>query len=59
MTEKIGCRAVVLGGSIAGLLAARVLADRYEEVTVVDRDTLPVDAAERRGVPEGGTCQTR
>jgi 2-polyprenyl-6-methoxyphenol hydroxylase-like FAD-dependent oxidoreductase len=53
MTEKIGCRAVVLGGSIAGLLAARVLADRYEEVTVVDRDTLPVDAAERRGVPQG------
>lgn len=28
-------RAVVLGGSIAGLLAARVLADTYPEVVVV------------------------
>ena len=27
-------RAIVIGGSIAGLLAARVLADHYEEVVV-------------------------
>ena len=32
--------AIVLGGSIAGLLAARVLADAYDQVTVVDRDEL-------------------
>src|SRR5690349_13696463 len=34
-------RAVVLGGSIAGLIAARVLADAYEKVTIVERDLLP------------------
>jgi 2-polyprenyl-6-methoxyphenol hydroxylase-like FAD-dependent oxidoreductase len=49
--------AVVLGGSIAGSLAARVLADRYDHVTLVDRDTLSTsDDAEsvpRRAVPQG------
>ena len=38
---------------MAGLLAARVLADFYETVTVVERDRLPDDAANRRGVPQG------
>jgi 2-polyprenyl-6-methoxyphenol hydroxylase-like FAD-dependent oxidoreductase len=46
-------RAVVLGGSIAGLLAARVLADEYADVTVVERDLLPDTPAGRRGVPHG------
>jgi 2-polyprenyl-6-methoxyphenol hydroxylase-like FAD-dependent oxidoreductase len=46
-------RAVVLGGSVAGLLAARVLADEYQHVTVVERDLLPRAAAGRRGVPQG------
>ena len=36
-----GETAVVLGGSIGGLLAARVLADYYRNATVVERDTLP------------------
>lgn len=45
---KIGERAVVLGASMAGLLAARVLTDYYTTVTVVERDTLPVDVAQRR-----------
>jgi flavin-dependent dehydrogenase len=31
-------RAVVLGAGMAGLLAARVLADHYPEVVLVDRD---------------------
>jgi 2-polyprenyl-6-methoxyphenol hydroxylase-like FAD-dependent oxidoreductase len=44
-------RAVVLGGSIAGLLAAQVLAGRYAQVTVVERDKLPAHARHRRGVP--------
>jgi 2-polyprenyl-6-methoxyphenol hydroxylase-like FAD-dependent oxidoreductase len=46
-------RAVVLGGGVAGLLAARVLADGYPDVTVVDRDDLSLPTAERRGVPQG------
>lgn len=45
--------AVVLGASIAGLLAARVLADHYAEVTIVERDELPDGPAARRGVPHG------
>ncbi len=45
--------AVVLGGSVAGLLAARVLADVYEQVTVVDRDELLPGSRTRRGVPQG------
>jgi 2-polyprenyl-6-methoxyphenol hydroxylase-like FAD-dependent oxidoreductase len=45
--------AVVLGGSLAGLLAARVLSDSHAGVTVVDRDALPASHATRRGVPHG------
>jgi 2-polyprenyl-6-methoxyphenol hydroxylase-like FAD-dependent oxidoreductase len=43
---------VVLGASMAGLLAARVLADSHERVTVVDRDRLPEESVDRRGVPQ-------
>jgi 2-polyprenyl-6-methoxyphenol hydroxylase-like FAD-dependent oxidoreductase len=45
-------RAVVLGGGIAGLLAARVLADTYAQVTIVERDVLPATASHRRGAPQ-------
>ena len=45
--------AVVLGGSMAGLLAARVLADHYDRVIVVDRDPLPGTSRPRPGVPHG------
>jgi 2-polyprenyl-6-methoxyphenol hydroxylase-like FAD-dependent oxidoreductase len=44
---------VVLGASMAGLLAARVLADAYAQVTVIDRDDLPQTPMHRRGVPHG------
>jgi 2-polyprenyl-6-methoxyphenol hydroxylase-like FAD-dependent oxidoreductase len=50
---KLGQHAVVLGASMGGLVAARVLADFYDRVTVVERDVLPHDAANRRGVPQG------
>ena len=50
---KIGEHAVVLGASMGGLLAARVLADFYETATVVERDVLADDAVNRRGVPQG------
>ncbi|MDQ3978346.1 MAG: hypothetical protein M3314_02175 [Actinomycetota bacterium] len=38
---------------MAGLLAARVLSDAYEQVTVVERDTLPGTGQHRKGVPQG------
>jgi 2-polyprenyl-6-methoxyphenol hydroxylase-like FAD-dependent oxidoreductase len=50
---KIGTHAVVLGASMAGLLAARSLSEFFDEVTVVDRDPLPDTATARRGVPQG------
>jgi 2-polyprenyl-6-methoxyphenol hydroxylase-like FAD-dependent oxidoreductase len=53
MTRQIGDHAVVLGASMAGLLAARVLADAYGQVTVIDRDQLPEESTHRRGVPHG------
>ncbi|MCP2336092.1 FAD-dependent oxidoreductase [Actinomadura rupiterrae] len=52
MSEHLGDRAVVLGGGMAGLLTARVLADRYREVLVLDRDALVGVTEPRRGVPQ-------
>jgi 2-polyprenyl-6-methoxyphenol hydroxylase-like FAD-dependent oxidoreductase len=48
----VGDHAVVVGGSMAGLLAARVLADGFQAVTVLDRDPLPAESVARRGVPQ-------
>jgi 2-polyprenyl-6-methoxyphenol hydroxylase-like FAD-dependent oxidoreductase len=45
---------VVVGGSLAGLLAARVLSDHFDHVTVVERDALlDGSLAPRKGVPQG------
>jgi 2-polyprenyl-6-methoxyphenol hydroxylase-like FAD-dependent oxidoreductase len=45
--------AVVVGGSMAGLVAARVLAGHFDRVTVIERDRLPDGADHRKGVPQG------
>lgn len=50
--RRIGEHAVVIGASMAGLLAARALADFYETVTVLDRDAFPVADIPRKGVPQ-------
>jgi 2-polyprenyl-6-methoxyphenol hydroxylase-like FAD-dependent oxidoreductase len=47
-----GKHAVVIGAGIAGLMAAGVLAARFDRVTIVDRDTLPGEPAFRDGVPQ-------
>lgn len=49
-----GKRAVVIGGSMAGLAAARVLSDHFEEVIVVERDSIADELlTARKGVPQG------
>ncbi|BBZ37936.1 FAD-dependent oxidoreductase [Mycobacterium conspicuum] len=50
---EFGETAIVLGASIAGLMAARVLADFYTTVIVVERDVPPDEPVARRGVPHG------
>jgi 2-polyprenyl-6-methoxyphenol hydroxylase-like FAD-dependent oxidoreductase len=45
-------RAVVIGGSMAGLLAGRVLADHFEQVTILERDTLEQGPTVRKGAPQ-------
>jgi 2-polyprenyl-6-methoxyphenol hydroxylase-like FAD-dependent oxidoreductase len=45
--------AVVLGAGMAGLLAARVLSEFYTTVTVVERDQLPANPLQRKGIPQG------
>ena len=53
MHETDRSQAVVLGASMAGLLAARVLSERFERVAVIERDRLPPIGQHRRGVPHG------
>lgn len=45
--------AVVLGGSMAGLCAARVLSEHFDHVSIIERDILPTGRDQRRGVPQG------
>jgi len=44
--------AIVIGGSIAGLLAAQAVADYFERVTIIERDRLPDGPLPRKGVPQ-------
>jgi 2-polyprenyl-6-methoxyphenol hydroxylase-like FAD-dependent oxidoreductase len=45
--------AVVVGGSLAGMLAARVLSDHFDRVTLLERDCFPETPAARKGLPQG------
>jgi 2-polyprenyl-6-methoxyphenol hydroxylase-like FAD-dependent oxidoreductase len=45
--------AVIAGAGVAGLLAAAVLAEFFERVTIVERDAVSAGAEPRRGVPQG------
>lgn len=50
--KNVGRHALVIGGSMGGLLAARVLSDYFEQVTIVDRDIFPTTPDHRKGVPQ-------
>ncbi|WP_176706019.1 NAD(P)/FAD-dependent oxidoreductase [Paenibacillus hemerocallicola] len=45
-------RAIIIGGGIAGLLAAKVLSGFYGEVVIVDRDAFPQEPENRPGTPQ-------
>lgn len=45
--------AVVIGGGVGGLLAARVLSDHFEKVTVLERDIYPGKPVSRKTIPQG------
>ena len=49
---RLGRHALVIGGSLAGLLATRVLAESFEKITCIERDTLTEAATHRKGVPQ-------
>ena len=51
-SSLIGRQAVVVGAGMAGLPAARALADYFEQVVVLERDALPPDATHRAGTPQ-------
>lgn len=51
-SEGPGRHAVVVGGSIGGMLAARVLSEHYDRITLIERDHLPEGMGNRPGVPQ-------
>lgn len=46
-------KALIIGGSLAGLLASRILVDLFDEVIVMERDWLPEGPDARDGLPQG------
>ena len=53
MARKLGRQAVVIGGSVAGLMTARVLADHFDQVTILERDQIEERPAGRKSIPQG------
>src|SRR5215469_2699896 len=50
---NLGKRAIVVGGGLGGLSAARALSGHFRQVVILDRDDLPDGATPRPGVPQG------
>jgi 2-polyprenyl-6-methoxyphenol hydroxylase-like FAD-dependent oxidoreductase len=53
MANRFGQRAVVIGGSLAGLMTARVLADHFDAVTILERDHIEDQPALHQSIPQG------
>lgn len=49
----LGDRALVIGGSIAGLITARVLSDYFDDVVILERDAVEDRPVLHRSVPQG------
>lgn len=52
MAEKR--HAIVIGGSMSGMLSARILSGHFDRVTIIERDRYPETPAIRPGVPQAG-----
>jgi 2-polyprenyl-6-methoxyphenol hydroxylase-like FAD-dependent oxidoreductase len=52
VSTLIGKQAVVIGAGIGGLTAAGALADHFDNVVVLERDTLPSEPTYRAGTPQ-------
>ena len=50
---RLGHHAIVIGGSIAGLITARVLSDYFERVTILERDEIEDRPVLHKSVPQG------
>lgn len=53
MGDCLGEHAVVVGGSVAGLMTARVLADHFAQVTVLERDAVSEGPGLHKSIPQG------
>lgn len=53
MAQRLGHHAVVIGGSLAGLMTARVLADHFDAVTVLERDAIDDQPGIHPSIPQG------
>jgi 2-polyprenyl-6-methoxyphenol hydroxylase-like FAD-dependent oxidoreductase len=53
MAHRLGQHAVVIGGSLAGLMTARVLSDYFDAVTVLERDTIDTQPGIHKSIPQG------
>jgi 2-polyprenyl-6-methoxyphenol hydroxylase-like FAD-dependent oxidoreductase len=52
MPDPARNHAVVIGAGMAGLAAAQAISRHFRQVTVIERDVLPVEAAPRIGTPQ-------
>jgi 2-polyprenyl-6-methoxyphenol hydroxylase-like FAD-dependent oxidoreductase len=52
MGNHLGEHAVVIGGSLAGLMTARVLADHLDSVTVLERDHIDAGPVLHKSIPQ-------
>jgi 2-polyprenyl-6-methoxyphenol hydroxylase-like FAD-dependent oxidoreductase len=58
MAHYLGQQAAVIGGSLAGLMTARVLADYFEAVTILERDHIDDQPALHQSIPQGHHLHT-
>src|ERR1700730_7272791 len=53
MKSRLGHHAVVIGGSLAGLMSARVLGDYFDRVTLFERDRIENHPVLHKSIPQG------